>query len=501
MKMIKKFVPYFSVGIVSTLLTYGIINYTTNQENEKEYFSWSNDGNPNQNASYSLVNYPPNDTPNFVNAAEKSVNAVVSIKNFGEKRKQQIDPFFEDFFNFGFPQFKQKQDENAPSGLGSGVIISADGYIITNNHVIDGASKVEVVLNNQKTYAAEVIGKDANTEIALLKINQNNLPFLNFVDSDNVKVGEWVLAVGNPFGLNSTVTAGIVSAKGRSLGIIKNRNNSPIESFIQTDAAINPGNSGGALVNQNGDLVGINTAIQSQTGSYVGYGFAVPSNLAKKIVEDIRRFGVVQRGFLGINTIDLSNDTQLNEYNRKNGINLKTQEGILIDGLIENGGAIDAGLEKGDIITEIDGDKIKSFANLSSAVGNKRPGDAVTVKILRNGKERTYNVVLKDAKGNTKVKAKSDMTISEKLGAEFEPLTERQKINYGLDSGVLVKNISEGKLKSVGVDEDYILITVNGKSVNTSNDVEKIVALAKGTISIEYLDPYGRLIRRGFQLD
>lgn len=499
--MIKKFLPYLSVGIVSTLLTYGIINYSIHQENEKEYFSWSNDGNPNHNASYSLVNYPPSDAPSFVNAAEKSINAVVSIKNFGEKRKQQIDPFFEDFFNFGFPQFKQNQDENLPSGLGSGVIISADGYIITNNHVIDGASKVEVVLNNQKTYIAEVIGKDANTDIALLKIDQNNLPFLSFVDSDIVKVGEWVLAVGNPFGLNSTVTAGIVSAKGRSLGIIKNRNNSPIESFIQTDAAINPGNSGGALVNQNGDLVGINTAIQSQTGSYIGYGFAVPSNLAKKIVEDIRRFGVVQRGFLGINTIDLSNDLQLAEYNKKNGKNLKTQEGILVDGLIENGGAIDAGLEKGDIITEIDGDKIKNFANLSFAVGNKRPGDAVTVKILRNGKERTYNVVLKDAKGNTKVKAKSDMTISEKLGAEFEPLTERQKINYGLDSGVLVKNVSEGKLKSVGVDEDYILIKVNGKSVNTSNEVEKIIASAQGTISIEYLDPYGRLIRRGFQLD
>lgn len=501
MKMIKKFLPYFSVGIVSTLLTYGIINYSTNQENEKEYFSWSNDGNPNQNASYSLVNYPPSDAPNFVNAAEKSINAVVSIKNYGEKRKQQIDPFFEDFFNFGFPQFKQKQDDNTPSGLGSGVIISADGYIITNNHVIDGASKVEVVLNNQKTYSAEVIGKDANTDIALLKINQNNLPFLSFIDSDQVKVGEWVLAVGNPFGLNSTVTAGIVSAKGRSLGIIKNRNNSPIESFIQTDAAINPGNSGGALVNQNGDLVGINTAIQSQTGSYVGYGFAVPSNLAKKIVEDIRRFGLVQRGFLGINTVDLSNDAQLADYNRKNNKNLKTQEGILIDGLVDNGGALDAGLEKGDIITEIDGEKIKNFANLSFAVGNKRPGDAVTVKILRNGKERTYNVVLKDAKGNTKVKAKSDMTISEKLGAEFEPLTERQKINYGLDSGVLVKNVTEGKLKSVGIDEDYILIKVNGKSVNTSNEVEKIISSAQGTISIEYLDPYGRLIRRGFQLD
>ncbi|MCB9202315.1 MAG: Do family serine endopeptidase [Flavobacteriales bacterium] len=499
--MIKKITPYLIVGVVSALVTIFVFEHYNKKEQQGEYFQWSkNENNSNQKATYSFANNPSS-APDFVDAAEKSVNAVVSIKNYGNKVTQKMDPFFEDFFDFGFPQFKRKSDDSMPSGAGSGVLISDDGYIITNNHVIDGATKLEVVLNNQKTYVAEVIGKDASTDIALIKIDAKELPYLSFSNSDNVRVGEWVLAIGNPFGLNSTVTAGIVSAEGRSLNLLKTKGNAPIESFIQTDAAINPGNSGGALVNTSGNLIGINTAISSQTGSYVGYGFAVPSNLAKKIVEDIRRFGIVQRGFLGVNTLDLSDDAQILSYNQKFNSKLKLQEGVMVTGLSENGGALDAGIEQNDIITEVNGEKIKSFADLSFSIGSKRPGDVVNVKVVRDGKEKSYNVTLKDAKGNTKVKSKSDLTALEKLGANFEPLTDKQKVNYGIQSGVLVTNVSEGKLQSLGISDDFIILKVNGKNVNSSEDVEKVLKNYDGTVSLEYIDPYGRLIRRGFILN
>src|SRR5690606_20521153 len=251
-------------------------------------------------------------------------------------------------------------------------------------------------MNNQKSYNAELIGTDPNTDIALLKIDAKDLPFIKFVDSDAINVGDWVLAVGNPFGLNSTVTAGIVSAKGRSIDILRRNASSPIESFIQTDAAITPGNSGGALVNPNGDLVGINTAISSPTGSYSGYGFAVPSNLVKKVVEDIKKYGLVQRGYLGIQGLDLSDEYYIKEYNKQNGTDYKSQPGVLIQQLTDNGGALDAGLEKGDIITEVNGQKITSFSKLSFAIGSKNPGDKVNVKVLRDGKEKEYTVTLRD---------------------------------------------------------------------------------------------------------
>lgn len=499
--MIKKIFSLGVVGIFSALITVFAIRFFNNNKNDqkKDYFSWAEQRPEIHSTNYSLVKNQ-NNLPSFISAAEKSVNAVVSIKNYGSARTRTLDPFFEDFFYFGFPDSGKKPDENIPSGMGSGVIISSDGYIITNNHVIDKATKLEVVLNNQKSYPADIIGKDPNTDIALIKIGQKKLSFLSFSDSDQVRVGEWVLAIGNPFGLNSTVTAGIVSAQGRTLNILRSKSNSPIESFIQTDAAINPGNSGGALVNTNGDLIGINTAISSQTGSYIGYGFAVPSNLAKKIVEDIRKFGVVQRGFLGINTLDLSNDEQVVEYNRQSNTKIKSQEGVMIVGLTPEGAALHSGLEKGDVIIEIDGEKIKSYGNLSFMIGNKRPGDLVKVKIIRSGKERVYKVVLRDSKGNTKLKSKNDLSISEILGANFEPLTHRQKIDFGLESGVFVTNVVDGKLKSVGIDEGFILMKINGKFVNSYRDIEKLLKNHRGTVSLEYLDPYGRLIRKGFEM-
>src|SRR5690606_25793215 len=360
----KKYIGYLMVGLFSA--TFSIVGM--------KYFSNETDGSivtsaaDRDNGAFSFVDYKGNYSmmaPDFVEASQKTVNAVVSINNFSNQKQNQRynDPF--EFF-FGFPQ--QQRDPDLPTGQGSGVIISEDGYVVTNNHVIKGSDKIEVGLNNQKSYVADLIGTDPNTDIALLKIEEQGLPFIKFVDSDAINVGDWVLAVGNPFGLNSTVTAGIVSAKGRSIDILRRNATNPIESFIQTDAVINPGNSGGALVNPNGDLVGINTAISSQTGTYVGYGFAVPSNLVKKVVEDIKTYGMVQRGFLGVGGLDLNDEYQIRMYNREMGTDLKSQQGILVQSVTDNGGAQAAGIRKGDIITEIDGKKVTSFNKLSFAV-------------------------------------------------------------------------------------------------------------------------------------
>lgn len=493
----KKYIGYLMVGLFSA--TFAVVGM--------KFFSNNEDGSiitsavDKKNGDFSFVDYKGNYTmsaPDFVDASQKTVNAVVSINNFSSQSSQRSNDPFE--FFFGFPQ--QERDPDLPTGMGSGVIISEDGYIVTNNHVIKGSNKIEVVLNNQKSYIAELIGTDPNTDIALIKIEEKGLPFIKFVDSDVINVGDWVLAVGNPFGLNSTVTAGIVSAKGRSIDILRRNASSPIESFIQTDAAINPGNSGGALVNPNGDLVGINTAISSQTGSYVGYGFAVPSNLVKKVVEDIKKYGLVQRGYLGIQGLDLNEEYAVKDYNKKNGTDYKSQQGILVQSLTDNGGAIDAGLEKGDIITEVDGQKMTSFGKLSFAVGSKYPGDKVNVKVLRNGKEKMYNVTLRDMKGNSKTRSISDLTVMEKLGSEFEPLTDRQKISFGIDYGVMVKNLeASSKLGSIGIGEGFIILKVNDKEVSNQNDIEKILKNHSGKVSISYVDPYGRIYTRGFTLD
>lgn len=506
----KKILTYALVGVISAGTTYGLIEYTKNS-NLRENFVAQQDAKQSDN-SFATYNYASTGSalPDFTNAAEHSVNAVVSIKNYGNSNVQSQrggnpfelfnDPFFDQFFDRG--QQRQQRDESMPSGAGSGVIISEDGYIVTNNHVIANADKLEVTLNNQETYTARLIGTDPNTDIALLKIDEDNLPYLSFYNSDNLRIGEWVLAVGNPFGLNSTVTAGIVSAKGRSIDILRQNGDHPIESFIQTDAAINPGNSGGALVNENGHLVGINTAIASRTGSYVGYGFAVPANLAKKVVTDIKNYGRVQRGYIGIQGMDLSNEVAVKDYNRRNNTELKTGQGVMVTGLSETGGAIDAGIEEGDIITEIDGKRIRSFSALSLAVGGKNPGDKVGVKVLRDNKERTYNVVLKDLDGNAKIRSIDDLTVAEKLGAKFEPLTDKQKVQYGIESGVLVTDLSRtGILRDIGVGEGYIILKINDKEVNESKDIDKILKKFKGNVSVNFVDRYGRIYTKGFSLD
>ena len=495
----KKYLGYAMVGLFSATFALVGMKFLNSGADGNIVTSASGDKN---NGAFDFVDYKGNyafSAPDFVDASQKTVNAVVSINNFSSQKQNQRsnDPF--EYF-FGFPQ--QERDPDLPSGQGSGVIISEDGYIVTNNHVIKGSDKIEVVLNNQKSYSAELIGTDPNTDIALIKIEEKGLPFVKFVDSDAINVGDWVLAVGNPFGLNSTVTAGIVSAKGRSIDILRRNANNPIESFIQTDAAINPGNSGGALVNPNGDLVGINTAISSPTGSYSGYGFAVPSNLVKKVVEDIKKYGLVQRGYLGIEGMDLNDEYKIKQYNREMGTDLKFQQGILVQTVTDNGGAQDAGIRKGDIITEIDGQKITSFGKLSFAIGSKYPGDKVNVKLLRDGSQKEYTVTLRDQKGNTSKRSISDLTVTEKLGAEFEPLTDRQKVSFGIDYGVMVKELEpNSKLGGIGIGENFIILKVNDKEVSNQGDIEKILKSHKGKVSISYVDPYGRIYTRGFTLD
>ncbi|SDQ34191.1 Do/DeqQ family serine protease [Chryseobacterium soldanellicola] len=508
---LKKLLPFAVVGIMSGATTVGALQYFNHDSNngDQSFFTKSS------NVSFAGMNSGAVGD-DFVKAAKTTVPAVVTIKNYQNRtssnRASEQDLF--DFF-FGDPfggggnqrgQQRQKQQQapdNMPSGMGSGVIISPDGYIISNNHVVAGASKLEVVLSNKKSYIATLIGTDPNTDISLLKIEEKGLPYLNFANSDNIDVGQWVLAVGNPLGLNSTVTAGIVSAKGRGIGILGGQGKAanPIESFIQTDAAINPGNSGGALVNTNGDLIGINSAIQSTTGYYQGYGFAVPANLARKIVEDIKKFGIVQRGFLGVQSLDLSDDQQVALYNRDKKANIKAGSGVYVTTVTDDSGAQDAGIKIGDIITKIDGMAITDFADLSVAVGSKRPGDKVQVTYIRNGKENTANVTLKDQKGGTSTRTKADLSVTEKIGAEFEPLSDRFKTDYGLNSGVVAKNVTEGsEVAKIGIVDNYIVIEINGKPVNSQKDVEKILDKYSGNVSVKFVDAYGQIYTRGFKM-
>ncbi len=349
-----------------------LINNNTNQVTNYNPYA-----TPTQLTSYS--SFAAANAPDFVMSAEKTVNSVVHIKTIVEhKNNLAYDPFQDWFFG------GRQRQPNMMQGSGSGVIISQDGYIVTNNHVINEATKIEVVLNDKRTYVAEVIGTDPNTDLALLRIKENSLPFVNYGNSDDVKVGEWVLAVGNPFNLNSTVTAGIVSAKGRNINILEHNAQggslAPIESFIQTDAAVNPGNSGGALVSTTGDLVGINTAIASNNGSYQGYSFAIPVNIVKKVVSDLIEFGTVQRAFIGLSIQDI--DSKFAEEKR-----IKQLKGVYVNGLTENGAGEEAGIKIGDIVTKVENVAVKSTSELLEQIGKFRPSDKVNVTVVRNEKE------------------------------------------------------------------------------------------------------------------
>ena len=415
-------------------------------------------------------------------AAEKALPSVVYIKNTQNSKVQTVeysDPF-EDFFSDPFGGFFGRGQENGNGGrrqrqvqtpkrvaAGSGVIISADGYIVTNNHVVDGADELLVTLNDNKEYSARIIGADATTDLALIKIDGKNLPAIQIANSDDVKVGEWVLAVGNPLGLNNTVTAGIVSAKARSM-----QEPGKVTSMIQTDAAINQGNSGGALVNTAGALIGINAMIYSQTGSNIGYGFAIPTSIMNKVVDDIKKYGTVQRAMIGIQGQDVSAYVDM-EKEKGNEVDLGTMEGIYIAKVIDDGAAADAGLKEGDVITHIDGQKVPKFGDLTGIIAQKRPGDKVTITYLRNKSKKTATLTLKNEKGNTKVvKGSVDIDI---LGGQFRPITDSQKEQMNIGYGLQVFKISGGKLKEAGVPQGFIIQKVNEQSVKTIEDLQIIV--------------------------
>ena len=397
----------------------------------------------------------------FTVAAELTVNAVVHVKVKSEVQMSQFggrDQLFEYFFG---PQFRQQQRPQIREGAGSGVIISEDGYIVTNNHVIDKSKEIEVVLNDKRTYQATVVGADPNTDIALLKIEEKKLPYIIFGNSDSVKVGEWVLAVGNPFNLTSTVTAGIVSAKARSINILNSA--MPIESFIQTDAAVNPGNSGGALVNTHGELIGINTAIASETGSYAGYSFAVPASIVQKVVSDFRKFGVVQRAVLGV---------ALEEVNSKMAKekNIKVLSGAYVAQVSAGSAAEKAGIKEGDVITAVNEVEVKTVAQLQEQIGRFSPGDKVTVEVVRDNKKLKMRAELKNRQGTTSA-VTADATI-EVLGASFKPVDDKVKSRFGIDYGVEVKEVKKGKFADAGIKAGYIILKVNNLRMKSEEDIK-----------------------------
>ena len=404
----------------------------------------------------------------FTRAAEKTVNAVVGITNKQVRQSQSFGGMNDPFFDFFFGQRGQRQEEPQssdpmPVGAGSGVIISSDGYIVTNNHVIDKADELTVTLNDRRQFTATLVGTDPTTDIALLKIDAKDLPTIPIGQSDALKIGEWVLAVGNPFNLTSTVTAGIVSAKARSISVGSSKLG--IESFIQTDAAVNPGNSGGALVNTAGELVGINTAIYSQTGNYAGYSFAVPSSIVSKVVTDLKQYGTVQRALLGI----IGGDVNADVVEQKD---LKVNEGVYVDQVSEDGGASEAGIKPGDVITSVNGTTINTMAQLQGEIARYRPGDKVKVVVDRKGEKKNFTVTLKNTKGNTDVIQTKGI---DKLGATFKNLSSEELIRYGVRTGVQIDKLeTNGLFYRAGLREKMVIIKINDQAVKSDKDIENI---------------------------
>jgi Do/DeqQ family serine protease len=437
--------------------------------------------------------------PAFEAAAEMTVHSVVHIKTYGteDSFNNMFDPW-QQFF-FGNPSYRQR-DPNPLMGTGSGVIISENGYIATNNHVVARAQKIEVVLNDRRTYTAELVGTDPTTDLALLKIEEKGLPYVVYGNSDEVKVGQWVLAVGNPFNLTSTVTAGIVSAKGRNINLLEgdpSRGMYPIESFIQTDAAVNPGNSGGALVSTNGKLVGINSAIASNTGSYAGYSFAIPVNIVKKVMKDLLEFGTVQRGFIGVSIRDIDN-----KLAEEKGI--KEFKGVYVSGITEGGAAEDAGVKEGDIILKVAGEEVNSSPELQEQVGKYRPGDRIEISVIRGGKPLALPLTLKNRNNTTSLfkreKEKEELSNSLSfLGAAFSKVSDEEKSRLRIRNGLKITSLTEGKLKSSGIREGFIITSVDKKPVDSVSDLQ-FLEEKRGGVLIEGVYPNGFRAYYGFGL-
>lgn len=412
--------------------------------------------------------------PDLTFAAEKSIHSVVHIATQSVRGGgwSSGNPFFDEFFGL------RNQQPQLAQGFGSGVIISENGYIVTNNHVIEDAQNIKVILNDKREFDAKLVGTDPSTDIALLKIDAKDLSFLTYGDSNALKLGEWVLAVGNPFNLTSTVTAGIVSATGRNLRM--NEDQYSIEAFIQTDAAVNPGNSGGALVNQQGNLVGINTAIASRTGSYAGYSFAVPVTIVKKVVSDLKQYGEVQRALLGVNIADV-------DAERAKELKLEKVEGVYIAGVPENGAAKQAGIKEGDVIIQVEGEPIKNTAELQEKISQYRPGDNVKVVVIRDTEKKQFTVTLRNKQGDTQIVRNDDSA----FGAEFEAVSEKEKEKLEINSGIKITKLDNGKLKNSGMKEGFIITHVNKKPIYEVKDFKRETGNSRGGILVEGIYPNG----------
>lgn len=421
----------------------------------------------------------------FVEAAENTVNAVVHIRTEMRTRTTTYDDFFGSLREYLYGSPFHGSQRNVV-GFGSGVVLSADGYIVTNNHVVEGADRIEVTFNDKRKMVAEIVGTDPTTDIALIKVDGKGLPFLVFGNSDEVKVGEWVLAVGNPFNLTSTVTAGIVSAKARNINILGNR--SSIDSFIQTDAVINRGNSGGALVNTSGELIGVNAAIASRTGVYEGYSFAIPGNIVRKVVDDIIRFGEPQRAFIGVEIREM--DEELASKTGEESI-----KGVYVARVTENGGAAEAGIKSGDVILEVNKRQVNSLSQLLEAVGQYRPGDVVEILTLRNGKTRSVNVKLRNQDGNTQVVSREATFFNNDLGASFARLTQKEKDELNLKAGLRVTDVKDGVLRRGGIGKDFIILQINGSPVDSREELEASINNSRSrTIRVQGMYPNGMRI-------
>lgn len=465
---------------------------------EKQYAGLQDAGKlPVNYAGFFGNNNTPTPVVDFSPAATSATPAVVHIKTRTKAKQisnnsmqRQRNPFsdlfgddFGDFFGGG-PRMIPEQRAS-----GSGVLITDDGYIVTNNHVVDGADEVNVTLANKKSYKGTVIGKDPASDLAVIKIEGKGFPYLVYGNSDDAKLGQWVLAIGYPLNLDVTVTAGIISAKSRSIGINNRQSVNPVESFIQTDAAVNPGNSGGALINTNGELIGINSAIASPTGSYAGYSYAIPVNIVKKIITDIVKYGTVQRAYIGINyPSDQLNEEQVKQLEKEIGTRYKEGEGVFVSGVLDGGAASDAGLKKGDIVTKINGVPVTGGPELQEQVSRYKPGDKITLTYKRGTKETTANLVLKNKAGNTDVVKTTGMI--DKLGAELVAVDSKTAAANQIAGGVVVKKIGEGLLKRTRMQEGFIITSVEGMEVKSVDELDKALSMNKGRkIKIEGVYP------------
>lgn len=476
------FIGIIFASILSALISVGGYIYFNPNASSTQNKSFEEIQSDNTKFSSFLdeTEYNVPDGINFIHAAEQVTKGVVHIKAEVEREvprgKSPFEELFRDYYGDRSPQSRKGQSS------GSGVIISPDGYIVTNNHVVENASKLDVVLHDNRSYVAKVIGSDPNTDIALLKIDEKDLNFVEFGNSDNAKIGEWVLAVGNPFNLTSTVTAGIVSAKARSINILNGQNRYGIESFIQTDAAVNPGNSGGALVNLSGKLIGVNTAIATPTGSYAGYSFAVPSILVKKVVNDLKEYGVVQRAILGVNIVDL-NDPRIKEQD------FGTKSGIYVAGTTPGSAAEEAGMETEDIIIKINDKNVSNVAELQEQIARFSPGEEVKVTFLRDGKEKTTSVELKSLLNSTEiVKASTAQMLG---GATFEDISQDEMDELNITGGSKVVEIQEGKWKDIGIKEGFIITAVDKGAIKNTESLIATLQGKQGGILIEGVYPDG----------